>query len=202
MEYHETIIIGGGPAGSSCAWELVRHQKDVLVLDKHPFPRLKLCAGWVPAKVLKALEVTPETYPHSMMKLATRMYFAPFQFPLFGNWALPWRTDYSIRRIEFDHWLLQYSKAPFRVHFVRKIVRQHDRFILDGKYECKYLVGAGGTACPVRRAFFPHQRAKELQISTIEKEFEYPQRQDTAHLFFCSMVCKGMPGMSLKVMFF
>lgn len=191
MEYYETIVVGAGPAGSSCAWQLQRHQREVLVLDKQPFPRLKLCAGWVPANVMEALEVNPDNYPHSILKLKTKMYFAPFPFPLFGDWVLPWRTDYSIRRVEFDHWLLQHSKAPFEAHQVKKITKQGDYFAIDGLYKCKYLIGAGGTGCPVRRTFFPHQRAKKLQISTIEKEFEYPQRDDTAHLFFASRGLKG-----------
>ncbi len=184
MEYYETIIVGGGPAGSSCAWQLARNQREVLVLDKQSFPRLKLCAGWVPARVMNELEVTPDEYPHSIMELDTRMYFAPIPFPLFGNWTFPWRTDYSIRRVEFDHWLLQRSQAPFRVHPVKKILKQGKYFVIDEHYQCEYLVGAGGTGCPVRRIFFPRQRVKALQLSTIEKEFEYPQRRETAHLFF------------------
>jgi flavin-dependent dehydrogenase len=111
MEYYETIIVGGGPAGSSCAWQLKQQGRQVLVLDRQPFPRLKLCAGWVPADVLKQLDFNPADYPHSMVKLNTHMYFAPVRFPLLGGWILPWRTDYSIRRVEFDHWLLQRSGA-------------------------------------------------------------------------------------------
>lgn len=191
MEYHDTIIVGGGPAGSSCAWQLTRHQQEVLILDKQAFPRLKLCAGWVPAKVLEELEFTVDEYPHSIMKLKTQMHFTGLPLPLRGDWALPWRIDYSIRRIEFDHWLLRHSKAPFQVHPVRKILKREDGFIIDGKYRCKYLIGAGGTGCPVRRIFFPHQRTQTLQISTLEKEFKYPQRQDTAHLFFAFHHLKG-----------
>jgi len=191
MEYYETIVVGGGPAGSSCAWQLRRNQREVLVLDKQPFPRLKLCAGWVPAQVMKQLEINPASYPHSILKLKTRMYFAPVPFPLLGDWALPWRTDYSIRRVEFDHWLLQHSEAPFQVHPVRKISQQDDHFIIDDLYRCRYLVGAGGTGCPVRRTFFPQQRVKSLQISTIEKEFKYPQRSHIAHLFFGFHSLKG-----------
>jgi menaquinone-9 beta-reductase len=42
MRYVETIIVGGGPAGSTCARHLVQRGRDVLVLDKAHFPRLKL----------------------------------------------------------------------------------------------------------------------------------------------------------------
>ncbi|MGH8709796.1 MAG: FAD-dependent oxidoreductase, partial [Burkholderiales bacterium] len=43
----DVLIVGGGPAGSTCAWQLVRASFDVLVLDKHTFPRDKVCAGWI-----------------------------------------------------------------------------------------------------------------------------------------------------------
>ena len=191
MEYYETIIVGGGPAGSSCAWRLNRHGREVLVLDKQSFPRLKLCAGWIPASAMEQLEFTIDEYPHSILKLNTQMYFAPIPFPLLGSWAMPWRTDYSIRRIEFDHWLLHRSQAPFKVHSVKKIQKQDKNYMIDDQYRCKYLVGAGGTGCPVRRKFFPNQRVKTLQISTLEKEFEYPQRRDTSHLFFLFHGLKG-----------
>jgi flavin-dependent dehydrogenase len=38
--------------------------------------------------------------------------------------------------------------------------------------------------CPVRRAIFPDSRMKWRQIVTLEKEFAYPQRSDTCHLYF------------------
>lgn len=184
MEVYETIVVGGGPAGSSCAWKLTQQGREVLVIDRQPFPRVKLCAGWVSAPVLKHLHFTPDDYPHPMLKLKTKMYFAPIPFSVFGSWATPWRVDYSIRRVEFDHWLLQRSQAPVATHSVVKIEQRGNQYVIDDRYACTYLVGAGGTACPVRRTFFPERRATEAQIVTQEKEFEYPQRDDFTHLFF------------------
>jgi flavin-dependent dehydrogenase len=89
MEYSETIIVGGGPAGSSCAWALKKQGKEVLILDKQPFPRLKLCAGWITSKVMENLEFTPEDYPHSILTMKTKMYIAPFPFPILASWVMP-----------------------------------------------------------------------------------------------------------------
>ncbi|MFQ5765580.1 MAG: hypothetical protein ACE5GT_11675, partial [Rhodospirillales bacterium] len=48
------------------AWQLARKGLRSLVLDAAKFPRVKLCAGWVTKKAMKDLELTPETYPHTM----------------------------------------------------------------------------------------------------------------------------------------
>lgn len=191
MEYYDTIIVGGGPAGSSCAWQLQRHGHRVLVLDRASFPRLKLCGGWISTGVMNCLEFTPADYPHSIMKMPGKLYFSPFSWPLVASWMLPWRTDYSIRRIEFDHWLLQRSQSPVKVHSVKKIDYREGVYIIDDRYRCQYLVGAGGSSCPVRRTFFPNQPRKPTQIATIEHEFLYPDRDNSAHLFFGYHGLKG-----------
>ena len=189
MKYCETIIVGGGPAGSSCAWKLRKQGKDVVILDKKDFPRLKLCAGWITAKVLEDLEFTLEDYPHSILEMRVKTHFPFLPFSL--SWFPTRWVNYSIRRIEFDHWLLQRSTAPVEQHQVKKIEKEKGLFIIDGQYSCKFLVGAGGTMCPVRKTFFPSIRNKDDQIVTLEYEFEYPVRQDQCHLFFFYRGLKG-----------
>ena len=45
MDQCDVLIVGGGPAGSSCARAL--GYGDVVVMDKMTFPRDKACAGWI-----------------------------------------------------------------------------------------------------------------------------------------------------------
>lgn len=187
--YYETIIVGGGPAGSSCGWKLKQQDKEVLILDKQAFPRLKLCGGWITSRVLEQLEITPEQYPYSILQLKPKIYLPPLPIS-FSGWPTRW-TDYSIRRIEFDRWLLEYSQVPAIAHQVKQIEKRGENYLIDDKYECKYLIGAGGTGCPIRRAFFPNQRAQKRQIATLEKEFKYPQRDNRAHIFFFNRGLKG-----------
>jgi flavin-dependent dehydrogenase len=58
----DVLIIGGGPAGSSCARALTRAGLRVIVLDKAAFPRDKTCAGWITPPVLETLEIDPDEY--------------------------------------------------------------------------------------------------------------------------------------------
>ena len=47
MDACDVLIVGGGPAGSSCAWGLRSAGLDVAILDRQTFPRDKICGGWI-----------------------------------------------------------------------------------------------------------------------------------------------------------
>ena len=51
----DVVIVGGGPAGSACAWRLRQAGLEVVVIDKAIFPRDKVCAGWITPQVLDDL---------------------------------------------------------------------------------------------------------------------------------------------------
>ncbi len=185
----ETIIAGGGPAGSSCAGELINAGHDVLILDKNESPGLKPCAGWITPAVFRSLHTTPASYPHQIRPV-NKMIFS-----IFGK-KIPLRTrQYGIRRIEFDDWLLKRSKAPVQRHVVKTIRVENGEYIIDDTYRCKYLVGAGGTHCPVYRHFFSeiHTRNPAGRIIAMEEEFFYDYSNDSCYLWFME---NGLPGYS------
>ena len=187
MRTADVLIVGGGPAGSTCAWKLKAAGLDVVVLDKAEFPRLKLCAGWITPQVVEDLELDVATYPHR---------FLTFEH-LECHWkAMRFRkktTQHSIRRFEFDDFLLRRSGAELVTHKVKRIERAGDHYIVDEHYRARWLVGAGGTACPVYRAFFaePIPRSKPRQIATFEQEFPYEWNNDDCILWFFD---DGLPG--------
>jgi menaquinone-9 beta-reductase len=188
----EVLIVGGGPAGSSAARVLKRAGADVLVLDRETFPRLKLCAGWITPEVVRELEMDLDAYPH-------RLVTFPRLKVHYGKWSFSVPcVQHSIRRFEFDAWLLERSGAPVEQHNVREVVADGDGFIVDGAYRCRYLIGAGGTRCPVYRNLFKdlNPRAHELQIVTLEHEIEYRWEDPDCHLWFCD---EGLPGYSWYV---
>jgi len=187
VQVADAIVVGGGPAGSSCAWKLREAGLDVLVLDRAKFPRHKLCAGWVTPEAMADLELDPNDYPLSLMTFDE----------LHLHWkmlsAKPKSRQHSIRRFEFDDFLLQRAGATVLQYKVRKIRRDGGDYIVDDAFRCKYLVGAGGTACPVYRELFhdhnPHNSA--LQTATYEQEFAYDWKDPACHLWFFD---DGLPG--------
>ena len=192
MRSADVIIVGGGPAGSTCAWSLMRQGVDCLVLDKECFPRTKLCAGWITPGVVEDLELDINDYPHRFLSFKKLL----FHFPLAG--LRPPTLQHSIRRYEFDAWLLERSGAPLEQHEVRSVRQVGDEYIIDEKFRCNYLVGAGGTRCPVYRNLFrdARPRARKKQVVTLEQEFPYDYRDERCHLWFFD---KGLPGYSWYV---
>jgi flavin-dependent dehydrogenase len=180
MIYSDVIIVGGGPAGSTCAWKLKQSGIDCLILDKQPFPRVKLCAGWITPQVLSDLQIDTKAYPLSLTK------FNRFHVHIYGKELLLKVKQYAIRRYEFDKWLLKRSGVAVHRHEAKYIVKDGEQYTIDNRYRCKYLVGAGGTQCPVYRTFFKasNPRVNHLAIVTLEDEFQYDYRDRNCHLWF------------------
>ena len=192
MEQTDVIVVGGGPAGSTCAWKLRQAGLDVIVLDRAAFPRTKLCAGWVTPEAMADLQLDEDSYPYGFVTFET----------LYLHWKKltvkhPSR-QHSIRRVEFDDFLLQRSGAKLVRHQVREIVVKAGSYVIDDRFQCRYLVGAGGTRCPVYRTFFHdvNPRASVLQTATYEYEFEYDWQDENCHLWFFG---DGLPGYSWYV---
>jgi len=188
----EVIVVGGGPAGSAAAARLKAAGADVLVLDKERFPRHKLCAGWITPQVVSDLQLDIRAYPHSFLSFRR----------LHWHWrglSLPVPcVQHSIRRFEFDAWLLERSGAEFVQHSVRDVRADGETYSIDGTFRCRYLIGAAGTSCPVRRSLFSRglPRDRALQTATLELEFPYDWRDPDCHLWFFE---HGLPGYSWYV---
>ena len=192
MRSAEIIVVGGGPAGSAAARRLRQAGADVLVLDKASFPRAKLCAGWITPEVVSDLQLEISAYPHRFLS------FRRLHWHLKGlHLPIPC-VQHSIRRFEFDAWLLERSGAPVLQHSVKTIRRDGDEYVLDEAFRCRYLIGAAGTSCPVYRALFRDEvaRVRGLQTVTLELEFPYEWHDGDCHLWFFE---HGLPGYSWYV---
>src|SRR5579862_2475392 len=148
MRTAEVIVVGGGPAGSAAARRLKEAGAEVLVLDKASFPRHKLCAGWITPQVVRDLELEVGAYPHGFLS------FRRLHWHVKGM-HLPIRSvQHSIRRCEFDAWMLERAAVTVVQHSAKHIRRDGEDYVIDGLFRSRYLIGAAGTSCPVYRALF------------------------------------------------
>lgn len=176
----DAIVVGGGPAGASCAERLNKHGIDCLVLDRAEFPRLKLCAGWITPEAIRDINLDPAQYPHSFLTFETTVVH------LYGLTFRLHAPQHSIRRVEFDDWLLERAGVCVKTHNVRDIQKTNGCYVIDNQFRAKYLVGAGGTRCPVFRQLFRahNPRAKSLQAVALECEFPFEWQDSDCHLWF------------------
>jgi flavin-dependent dehydrogenase len=186
MRHHQVVIVGGGPAGAACAWKLIQAGVDCLILDKQTFPRSKTCAGWITPGVFKDLNLNPAAYPHDLTAFPYLKIFLnkiPIHKP---------GKQYAIRRIEFDHWLLERSRAPVITHEVRKISFADSIFTIDDIFSAEYLIGAGGTHCPLYAAYFRKNHPRSgSQIIALEEEYQADWEDKECRLWFFD---HGLPG--------
>jgi geranylgeranyl reductase family protein len=185
--YADVIIAGGGPAGSTCAWKLQKKGFDCIILDKQKFPRPKPCGGWLMPEVFNDLEIQADEYQHSLMAFERyNVHFKSFSLNLKS-------LQFAIRREEFDNWLIERSSAQLINHKVSDIRQEGGFYIIDDQYKCRYLVGAGGTYCPVYKTFFKSVtlRSRKLQAVTMVEEFAHDCNSEDLHLWFSMNLLPG-----------
>jgi flavin-dependent dehydrogenase len=169
----DVAIVGGGPAGSTCARALVAGGARVVVIDRAKFPRVKLCAGWLSAGFWDAVELAPHEYTRSLWPWRVcHVHFRGRDHAVRGK-------GWFIRRYELDDFLLRRSRAEVRVGHVKTIVRDDDGWLIDGEIRARYLVGAGGTHCPVARILAPPRPRRALGVRELELQTEASAIQRT-----------------------
>lgn len=160
----DVLVVGGGPAGSTCARFLTRAGLRVAVVDRSQFPRVKLCSGWLSPQVWDVLELSPSEYPGGLWEWQTchvRYRGDAHSIPCHG---------WFVRRVEFDDFLLRRSGAQLHLDVsVGNLARDGDGQWSMAGLAARHLVGAGGTHCPVARLCDPPRPSGPVGVQ--EHEF-------------------------------
>ena len=103
-EQVDVLVVGGGPAGSTAAWDLARKGHSVLLLDRDG--RVKPCGGAVPPQLMTEFDV-----PSSL--LVNRVDCARMVSPVGRAVDIPIENGYvgMVDREVFDEWLRQRAVA-------------------------------------------------------------------------------------------
>jgi menaquinone-9 beta-reductase len=194
MDACDVLIVGGGPAGSSCAWKLRHAGLDVAILDRQVFPRDKVCGGWITPAVLAELEIDSAEYARGRVLQP----ITGFRTGCMGgrvvetNYGAP--VSYGIRRREFDEYLLRRSGARLIQGIaLASLERSNAAWIANGNLQARVVVGAGGHFCPVARLTGAKAKGESAVVAQ-ETEFEMNAQQqagcavnrETPELYFCA----------------
>lgn len=182
MQSFDVLIVGAGPAGSSLAYYLKDTPLSVAIMDKHFFPRNKVCAGWVTPEVFRLLNIAEDEYAQGRVLQKINGFNVSLIGQTHQQVSDPEKTlSYGIRRFEFDDYLLRRCGAflltgePFKN--MKKNAGGDKTWLVNGQYQASIVVGAGGNFCPVARLLNDNDNAKELTVVAQEIEFEMSTSQ-------------------------
>lgn len=98
LEVYDVLVVGGGPAGATAAYELAKAGRSVMLLDRAG--RTKPCGGAVPPQLLRDFDV-----PESLM--VARIDTARIISPTWRTVDIPVGNGYvgMVDRDVFDEWL-------------------------------------------------------------------------------------------------
>lgn len=168
---YDVVIIGGGPAGANCAYELAKQGKQVAIIEKDYFPRFKACAGMLTIKALHQLpySIAPVVQWQTDTMTLSREFKAAKDLQASKTLVV------TTVRSELDAFCLQQAQqAGAELLVCKKGFTEYSITgdiitvsLADGRQlTCQYLVGADGAHSKVRKLsgqFTPDRTAVALE---------------------------------------
>ncbi len=171
---YDAIVVGLGPAGSTAAYEIARAGRAVLGLDRHRFPRYKVCGGAISARVDALLGgAHRDTIEHTASAMTFR-YCGQEAFTVGGgepvvscvmrdrfDAALVERAARAGACLHYDESAVSIAETPDGVQVVTP----------SATYRSRFLVGADGANSRVAKLLNPAQSRSAYGL-----EAEIPMR--------------------------
>ncbi len=163
MQKFDVIIVGAGPAGSTCALALKDAGLKVALIDKDIFPRDKTCGDAIPGNAFKLLkQILPESNRLIDEKL---LHHAITESVVLANSGykitMPWVTKaINATRVNWDNFLLDLVAQNSNTKIIQntnivKIEFLSDDIVMEcankNKYFTKLLIAADGALAGVSR---------------------------------------------------
>ncbi len=163
---YDVVIVGAGPAGTTCALALKDTALRVLLLERHAFPRDKVCGDAIPHRAVRTLEkVAPHalaslrTFPHAHRTHGCRVV-APGGKVVDLDFTL---EGYTCTRTNFDHFLFRQLHGLQNIHAetgvpVTSVARTGEGIHVEtgnGQVTTRMVIGCDGAHSVVRRLSGP-----------------------------------------------
>jgi menaquinone-9 beta-reductase len=162
VEY-DAVIVGAGPAGATAGYLLAGAGYDVLILERQPFPRQKLCGGCLTDKTIRFIERIYGDTAESLLEAGVLDSAAGECSIFLGTDPVVRKTMespfYFVKRDRYDAYFLQKAIAA------GASVREGERVVSvdpdagmvatasGGRVSARHIIGADGIHSLVRQSF-------------------------------------------------
>lgn len=170
--HYDVIIIGAGPAGSTCALQLRDSGLKVLLIDKAVFPRSKTCGDAITGRSMKTLQACCPELVEQFRTFPAKTYISQTRLQLHEHPSieLNWVNEaYCCRRSDFDQALLdgvrQYAQnveilEGFTIDTITRLGQNPAIFSIGNSrlqrfFTAQFLLGSDGTQSIVSKKLSP-----------------------------------------------
>ena len=159
----DVLIIGAGPAGASTALFLAKQGISCTIVDKHTFPRDKICGDALSGKVVEVLNKLDKNLVNELSSNESFLgsWGVTFIAPNGKSLRVPFSTKkgktiapgFLAKRVDFDNWLIEKLKDNTLISLEESTeIRSYARFAggihaisKNGKeYQAKIVIAADG----------------------------------------------------------
>lgn len=158
-KHFDVIIVGAGPAGASCALALQNANLNILLLDKHSFPRDKVCGDAIGGRSIKLLEKIAPDFVNELRIFEKKEFISTTRVFIdnYKPFNLYWKNEsYCIKRVDFDDLLLKHAiqsgkTLQFQDNFKVDTIIQEDTTIIIGNkssntyFSANMMIAADGS---------------------------------------------------------
>lgn len=190
MKRNKVLIIGGGIAGLTAAIHLSRRRCDVTVIDKHSYPRHKVCGEYVSNEVLPYLEsLGIQIEKHSPSRISRTQISTAEGKSVIGNLPL---GGFGLSRYELDNYLYKtalVNGCKVIQETVTDVDFSDDQFTVtlsnSDKIEAKVVLGAFGKRSNIDQKLNRTFIAKKSPWLAVKAHFrgEFPNDLVALHNF-------------------
>ncbi len=120
--HYDVLIVGAGPAGSSCALALKDAGLKVTIIDKaKSFPRDKICGDAIIGSAVKVLNSLDSSYAKELEQFSIKQTISSTRLINHNKRevTLDWKLKaYNCKREEFDHFLVELVRKKTSTEFI------------------------------------------------------------------------------------
>ncbi len=189
VKNYDIVIVGAGPSGCSCAYELAKKGLKIALLEKSAFPRDKICGDALSADVMNQFYKMDMKLAKQFEQFANKKethgvrFFAPNLKCLdisFENSNHKNSESFVAKRSDFDHFFFTQIKdipeiSIFLNHVVEEVKSTKNDIVLKtnkGVFKAQIAIGADGANSILNKQLTDNKLEKNHHCAGLRQYFE------------------------------